>query len=635
MKLKPLNLDSPKMSPGEEIISFLRNMFRKKGFPSKTFSSELRRCLSFADLLFLSYGAIVGGGIYFAMGPALHLAGPSVILSYVFAGTASTLSGLCYSELGTRIPVAGSSYQYAYTAIGELIGFLVGWNIVIGHAVGAAAGAKGCSQYIDAMFGNPIKKYMQVHLPMSGGLVATYPDFVAGGIMAVITVFVAFGIKTSTIINIIMTTGNALIFGFVMVSGIILGKTENIAGSESSGGFFPHGFTGCLAGAATLISAFEGYEILATVSEEAMNPLRDIPLSIVASVGSVTVLYAFVSIALVSLLPWYEIPVTSTFTVIYAKVGWTWAKYVITVGVVATTVGCCISLSTSVPRYLYAMARDGLLMPFLLKISERTGVPITATVMGGMLGVLLAVILTTEDLINLLSVGQLLACLSVAFALIKLRYSPVKVTAESSGSTPFTSSERHEEEASQEPSSPTSQTSLLEKKTGTPGTPKCQPAENEHRFIGWIRSFEPGSIPTALLLFCIVFTAGALALFIFGFKWVESWWFITLAVVFVTIALASLLLLYAFVRDDNFPTFKLPLVPLLPYITTLINLALLLSIQKDTWIRLSIWMGIGLIIYFSYGYRHSKLHKCLPKNDIHDVTRYINNHPIGDTNTEL
>ena len=265
-------------------MAFLVKRFtQKKIVDSKSLSqSELSRCLSIFDLTSLGIGSTLGAGIYVLAGEvARSIAGPSIVISFFIAAIASILSGLCYAEFGARVPKAGSAYVYSYVTVGELCAFTIGWNLFLEYVIGASSVARAWSDYFDSIINDRIRDFTlshlgEIHVP---GL-STYPDFFALFFVLLVTFILAIGVKNSSRFNMIFTGINLAVILFIICVGIYFAKGENWTRD-----FAPYGVSGVFSGAATCFYAFVGFDVIATTGEEARNPSRAIPISIVLALG--------------------------------------------------------------------------------------------------------------------------------------------------------------------------------------------------------------------------------------------------------------------------------------------------------------------------------------------------------------
>uniref|UniRef100_F6YP51 Cationic amino acid transporter C-terminal domain-containing protein n=1 Tax=Ciona intestinalis TaxID=7719 RepID=F6YP51_CIOIN len=605
-----------KMAAGG-LSKFVSNILRKKDLTTDMMRKDLTKCLGFSDITFLSIGSMVGAGLYVLTGTvALKFAGGSIVLSYLFAAIASALSAFCYAEFAARIPVTGSAYQFTYISVGEFWAFVIGWNVALEHAVSVSAVAKSWSGYFDSLLGHKMRDYLLIHAPMPGGIVAKYPDFFAAGIVLIVTIIVATGVKFTSRLTSTFAALNLVIVVFifckyvyfciannymcsylynVLGTGLYLSKWANW--TTVRGGFFPHGFSGTISGAATLIFSYTGYEVVASVTEETINPNRDVPLALLISISVAAVAYISASASLTLMVPWYDISITAPFPTAYAQRGWVWAKYVVSLGALAAMSTTVIAAMIVVPRYFYAMSNDGLIMPWFKRVNEKTGTPVISTVVTGIFCMIMTLVFSLHSLVEFISIGQLLACTFVAFCVIKLRYEPNQIANDS-----YTAETVLDKSMDAESASESQEELLLEDYEHHCGVIKDSIMTSPFgKYFAWTLNFKPGVLPFYSLMLATFF--GAI------FKKLKEAWFVCLVVIFILLSKFFLLFICMFKQDETIKTYKVPFVPFVPFTSIIINIILMFKLQHLTWIRLAIWMSIGLVIYFGYGYRHSKSRK--------------------------
>lgn len=367
---------------------------------------------------------MVGAGIYVLTGTvAKETAGPAIVISFILAAMASILAALCYAEFGTRVPKAGSAYIYTYVSIGEFWAFVIGWNILLEHMLGAASVARAWSGYIDSMLDGYIANVtMNLTGELHEQLLAKYPDFLAFFVCIGYAAALGTGVKTTAVLNGILTMVNITVITMVIAVGFWYANSKNW--TEVEGGFFPYGFGGVIAGAASCFYAFVGFDSIATCSEEARNPSVSIPLATMLSLCLVTVAYVLVSAALTLMIPYYDINPAAALPDAFGMLDIPWAKYAISAGALCGMTTTLLGSLFGLPRCLYAMASDGLIFSCFGKVNATTQVPLLNLIFAGFCSALLALLFDLEKLVEFMSIGTLLAYTIVSASVIILRYRP-------------------------------------------------------------------------------------------------------------------------------------------------------------------------------------------------------------------
>ncbi|KAM3938272.1 cationic amino acid transporter 4 [Leptodactylus fuscus] len=615
------------------VVRFCQKLNRVKTLEDDLMETSFKRCLSTLDLTLLGVGGMVGSGLYVLTGTvAKEIAGPAVVVSFLIAGIASLLAALCYAEFGARVPKTGSAYMFTYVSVGELWAFLIGWNVVLEYMIGGAAVARAWSGYLDSIFDHKIKNYTESHVgTWNVQFLAHYPDFLAAGILLFATAFISFGVRVSSWLNHIFAAISMGIIIFILIFGFILADPKNW--SAERGGFAPFGFSGIMSGTATCFYAFVGFDVIAASSEEAKNPQKAVPIATAVSLGLATGAYILVSAVLTLMVPWNTLIPDSALSDAFYRRGYSWAGFIVAAGSICAMNTVLLSNLFSLPRIVYAMAEDGLFFQFFAKVNPTTKVPVIGIVVFGILMAMLALVFDLEALVQFLSIGTLLAYTFVAASVIVLRFQQEKTEpsneAEQEQSPqhrdPGVSAERIVGEEMKEYESFSDKLQLVE----------TQKKAKERRETGHLKAaFEPylkflsdcypGEVVTiavVTMMFCCICLCSVL---VFGTNHLHlpKWSFYLLLVIFLIGYLVSLFLIWVHEQQKKTTTFQVPLVPLIPSLSILLNIYLMLKLNYMTWIRFTVWLAIGLIVYFGYGIWHSKENLRGPKG--HGVTaRYV------------
>jgi APA family basic amino acid/polyamine antiporter len=469
-------------------------------------SGGLKRVLGPGQLVLLGVGAIIGTGIFVLTGQAAAAnAGPAIVVSMVVAGLVSVLAALCYSEFAASVPVAGSAYTYAYATLGEFVAWIIGWDLILEYALGAATVAVGWSGTLVTLLGQ-IGWSFPAALSAAPGTVVQ----VAGGdpvmavfnvpaviVTAAVTMLLVFGVSESASVNGVIVVVKVAVVLVVIGAGAMFIDPANWHPfiPENTGRFGEYGWSGILRGAGVIFFAYIGFDAVSTSAQEARNPQRDMPRGILGSLAVCTVLYVLVSGVMVGLVP-YTAMLNQPAPLVVAiqaaagrAAGTPWegtmaaVQILVTVGALAGLSSVMVVMMLAQPRIFLSMSRDGLMPPWAGRIHPRFHTPHVSTIVTGVVVAIAAGLTPIGTLGTLVSIGTLMAFVIVSLGIIVLRRT----------------------------------------------------------------------------------------------------------------------------RPDLPRPFRMPWVPLLPLLSAAVSLALMLGLPWATWERLILWMAIGVVFYFAYGYRKSKL----------------------------
>jgi APA family basic amino acid/polyamine antiporter len=422
----------------------------------------LKRHLGAFQLTLLGIGAIIGAGIFSTVGTAAaggasHPgAGPALILSFVLTAVTCGFAALCYAEFASMVPISGSAYTYAYATLGEIIAWIIGWDLIIEYAVGNVAVAISWSGYFQELlrvvglgmpdwlgidYRSASQAATQVKAAMAHGpealaalgdatiragqafghaprlfdipIVFNLPAF---AIVGVITAILVIGIRESAWFNASMVVLKLLIIGFFVIFGAFYVKPENWHP------FAPHGTLGIFSAAAIIFFAYIGFDAVSTASEEAKNPKRDMPIAIIASLVVCTIIYIAVAIVLTGMLPWTQLGTAEPLATAFSLRGMTWPTLIIALGAVFATTSVLIVFQLGQPRIFFSMARDGLLPKWAAAVHSRFRTPYKTTIVTGVFVALLAAVANINEVVELTNIGTLFAFVLVCIGVTVLRF---------------------------------------------------------------------------------------------------------------------------------------------------------------------------------------------------------------------
>jgi APA family basic amino acid/polyamine antiporter len=375
---------------------------------------KLKKALGALDLTLLGIGAIIGTGIFVLTGvAAATYAGPAVILSFVVSGLACAFAALCYAEFASMIPVAGSAYTYAYATLGELLAWIIGWDLILEYAVGSITVSIGWSGYFVNLLNG-----IGIHIP---AWISTPPfNLPAAVIVAIMTTILVIGIKESARLNNVIVAVKLVVILFFIGFGIFFIKPDNWSP------FVPFGWTGIMTGAAIVFFAYIGFDAVSTTAEEAKNPKRDLPIGIIASLVICTVLYIAVSAILTGIVPIRSFATNQSFLsapIAFALnfINQGWASGIISIGAIMGITSVLLVMLMGQPRVFFAMSRDGLLPQKISKVHPKFQTPYITTIITGVVVGAIALLIPIGTAAELTNIGTLFAFAIVSTGVMILR----------------------------------------------------------------------------------------------------------------------------------------------------------------------------------------------------------------------
>ncbi|XP_077247255.1 cationic amino acid transporter 2, vacuolar-like isoform X2 [Tasmannia lanceolata] len=530
---------------------------------------QLAKKLSLLQLIAIGVGTTIGSGVYVLVGTvAREHSGPALTISFLIAGVAAALSAFCYAELASRCPSAGSAYHYSYICVGEGVAWLIGWALILEYTIGGSAVARGISPNLALFFGG------QDNMPAFLAR-ATIPglDIVIDPCAAILVVIATFllclGIKESALAQSVVTTTNVCVMVFVIIAGAYLGFQTGWVGYSLPSGYFPFGINGMLSGSATVFFAYIGFDAVASTAEEVKNPQRDLPLGIGIALSTCCFLYMLASVVIVGLVPYYAMDPDTPISSAFAIHGMQWAMYIITAG--AVTALCSTLIGVLLPQ---------------------------------------------------VSVGTLLAFTIVAVSILILRYVPpddevlMASSPQESIDSVFLQYNTQENNAD-----PIDLVAACKDKNQHSQGRMLYPNDAETsaayplivKKLDQDKSKEQKRRRVAalnIMFVCIgvlLLASGASAVFFPSFVRLSA------CLIGGLLLLCGLIVLFWIDQDDGRHSFGhtggfiCPFVPLLPVSCILINVYLLINLSTSTWIRVSVWLVIGVFVYLLYGRNHSSL----------------------------
>lgn len=535
--------------------------------------SGMKRVLGVRDLTFMGVAAIVGAGIFSTIGKASFEGGPGIVLLFLFVSVACGFAAMCYAEFASMVPVSGSAYTYSYVAFGELIAWIIGWDLLMEYAIGNIAVAISWSDYFTSLldgFGLHIAEWLTMdywtaqamgsdaaiaawqNAPEIAGvkIICDIPAFL---ITFIITWIIYVGIKESKRSTNAMVILKLAVIALVIVAGIFYVKPENWSP------FMPNGIRGIMGGTAAVFFSYIGFDAISTTAEECKDPQRDLPKSMFNALIICTVLYVAIALVLTGMVSYTDLNVGDPLAYVFEANGIDWLAGVIAVSAIIATASVLLVFQLGQPRIWMSMSRDGLLPPVFSKIHPKYKTPSFSTILTGLVVGIPALFLNLDVVVDLCSVGTLFAFVLVCGGIIRLQQHRKKLEAEGKADE------------------------IPESRFKTPHI--------NGKFI----------VPILFIITAVTFHMNANGGIGSLFQTNGSGWqgireqvpFISFGIVFLIMAVLSFLRSYS----------------LIPVLGFLCCSYLLCESGTSNWERFLVWLVIGLIVYFLYGKKKSVLNK--------------------------
>jgi len=430
------------------------SLFRKKtisqiqadaaaGYADSHGPEGLRRVLGVRDLTFMGIAAIVGAGIFSTIGTASFNGGPGIVLLFVFVSIACAFSAVCYAEFASMVPVSGSAYTYSYVAFGEIIAWIIGWDLLMEYAIGNIAVAISWSDYFTEFINNLHIGSFQPHIPewlsmdywtakeqaSAAAKTAWYNAPVVGGIRIIcdvpaflitvlITSIIYVGMKESKRLANTMVILKLSVIALVIFAGAFYVRADNWDP------FLPNGMTGVLSGTAAVFFSYIGFDAISTTAEECRNPQRDLPKGMFNSLIICTIIYILIALVLTGMVSYKELNVGDPLAYVFRQLPGTWSRVlagIISISAVIATASVLLVFQLGQPRIWMSMSRDGLLPPVFSRIHPKYKTPSFSTVLTGFVVGIPALFMNLNEVVNLTSVGTLFAFVLVCGGILRLQ----------------------------------------------------------------------------------------------------------------------------------------------------------------------------------------------------------------------
>src|SRR5688572_2668464 len=408
---------------------------------------SLKRVLGAGDLIMLAIGAVIGAGIFGAVGTAAagqlapdgtvvrHAAGPALVFSFILLGGACALAGLCYAELAAMIPQAGGAYSYSYAALGELVAWIIGWDLILEYAIGNIAVAISWADYFNTLIRNlgidlpswlttGYRTALLSSNPDISGLIDTAPRLLglpvllnlpAFAIVMFVTWLLLRGAKETATANTVMVVIKLAVLALFIAVGVMNINPANYTP------FAPNGFTGIHQGAAIVFFAYIGFDAISTAAEETRNPQRNLPLGILGGLAICTVIYVIVGAVITGMVPYSELGVADPLARALELIGYSGVGAIVAFGATVSMAAVLLVFQYGQPRIFFAMARDGLMPEWVARVDPKTRIPYAATLATGIIVALASAIGDAAETYDLTNIGTLFAFALVCAGVMVLR----------------------------------------------------------------------------------------------------------------------------------------------------------------------------------------------------------------------
>ena len=420
---------------------FLARLVRRtsvEAMQAEEHRSGLRRALGGRDLIAIGLGTMIGGGIFTTIGPGVAKAGPAIIVAFLLAGLASFFAALCYAELGSMVPIAGSAYTYAYATLGQLVAWIIGWDLILEYGVSAAPVAAAFSSAVQgaatSLWHVTLPAWAQTaHWEHTGPWWAiwsfdpskTTVDVIGALFVLALSALLVVGIKETATSNdaFVVIKITALVV-FVIV-GLTMFHPANLVPFAPFGwGTIAFGASGngIVPAAALVFFTYIGFDTATTTAEETRDPKRDVPVGVLGSLAIGTLIYCTVALVLVGVVPWQHVDQNAALLAALAPLHNPWLDAIITIGVIAGTTSVALTSLLGQSRIFYVMARDRMLPPAVAAVHPRFKTPARMTIVTGLIVALLTFVVPLDALLELVNIGTFSAFIIVCGGVIWLRY---------------------------------------------------------------------------------------------------------------------------------------------------------------------------------------------------------------------